>query len=263
MIRSTVEVGRVRGVNNNEQQRWDLTVAGRAHRVEIEGSFSRTTSWYVGDELVGQKKTSDERVQLDGAQHPATAGQAVGVKFDGLGRVRRVTLYEGDESTGAMAQAVLGTGGIDFDPAPGSRAAARQELIRQHPRRHAAIAVAGGVAKVVVPLVLGVFVVRFAIQLPWPNWHIPWPNINLPSIPWPNIPWPNIPWPDINLPDWQLPGWLSWIADRIKYVWPILLACLLAKSEINRQRKQDALKAELKQRQSAEDQERDPSEPLC
>jgi hypothetical protein len=90
-------------------------------------------------------------------------------------------------------------------------------------------------------------VVRFAVSLPWPHFdlpRIPWPDIHLPR-----IPWPHIPWPSINLPDWQLPGWLRWVLDRAKYVWPVVLALVVVRGEIVRQRKQDALKASLQDRQ--------------
>lgn len=272
--RKNVRVRKVSGAtvdpaasSDGKTSRWTVSVEGRDHRVEVIGSVSRTSSWYVDDALVGSKKTSDNNVVLEDADTP---GWAVGVKFDGLGRAKRVTLYEGDAETSAKLHAVLGTGGIDFDPEPGTRAALRQQRIREHPRRHAAILVAGGIAKVVLPLLLALLAVRIVIALPWPNWNIPWPDIDLPRIPWPDIPWPDIPWPNINLPDWQLPAWLSWVLDHVKYVWPILLAGVLAGGEIRRQRRQDALKAELaKQRDAApapapadtDDQKRPPADP--
>ena len=54
--------------------------------------------------------------------------------------------------------------------------------------------------KVVGPLLLGVLVVRFAVDLPWPGWDVPWPDIALPE-----VAWPQVPWPDVDLPDWQAP----------------------------------------------------------
>lgn len=42
----------------------------------------------------------------------------------------------------------------------------------------------------------------------------------------------------------QVPEWVSWVAERAKYVWPVMLAPILARGEINRRRKQDALRAE-------------------
>lgn len=216
--------------------------------------MSRDITWYVDDEFVVKKKTSDDNVTLepgDGLeQHddevteeaPDPRG-ALGLKFTTLGRPRRVTWYEPDDDVGAAAHAVLGTGGIDLVPEPGSKAALYEQKMRDHPRRYAVQRVAVAVFGVVLPLLLGVIAVRFAVS-------IPWPDINLLSLPdLPNIPWPDIPWPDINLPsiswpDWQLPDWLRWILNHLKYVWPIALALLLALGEIDRRKKQDKLRAE-------------------
>jgi hypothetical protein len=220
-----------------ETQRWELAVRGHRHRVEIDGSVSRTIRWFVDEQLVASKKSSENDVQLE---PEADTGEAIGARFTALGRPRRVTLFEGDDDTPAMLRAVVGTGGLDLDPEPGSAAALREQRIREHPVRHTVVATAGGVAKVVVPIVLGLLVVRFAITLPWPDWDIPWPDLDLPG-----IPWPDIPWPDLDLPDWTLPAWVQWALDKLRYVWPVVLALVLATSEINRRRKQDALKAEL------------------
>lgn len=208
---------------------------------------------------------------------PAELG-VIGAKFSSLGKPRRVTWFgqerldadpdeestddadepdESDESgdgkkpSRAMAHAVLGVGGIDLDPEPGSPAALREARIRAHPRRYTAIQTAGGVAKVVLPILLGLIAVRFVVNIPWPS--IPWPNIpwpDLPSIPWPDIPWPSIPWPDINLPhfDFEVPGWVRWLLDKAKYVVPILIAFALARNELRRRRKQDELKERIRAR---------------
>lgn len=53
----------------------------------------------------------------------------------------------------------------------------------------------------------------------------------------PDLPWPDIPWPDLRLPDW-----VRWLLDEAKYVWPVVLAYVLARAEINRRRKQDELR---------------------
>jgi hypothetical protein len=217
-------------------------VDGRHHRVQVRGSVLRTIEWYVDDELVATKKSSDDNVAVESDRLDALA---VGLKFTALGRAKRVTLYASEGDVPASARALLGTGGLDLDPEPGSPAARREQRIREHPWRHATLATAGGVAKVVVPILLGLLVVRFAVDLPWPDWRIPWPDIDLPRIPGPEIPWPEIPWPDIDLPDWELPAWVGWLLDKLKYLWPVLLAAVLAKSEIDRRRKQDALKAGL------------------
>jgi hypothetical protein len=87
------------------------------------------------------------------------------------------------------------------------------------------------VAKVVVPILLSLIVVRFAINLPWPQL----PHPDLPDLPW--IPWPDLPSPD--LPDVHAPDWLRWLLDKVKYVWPIVLAFVLARAEIRRRREQE------------------------
>jgi hypothetical protein len=35
---------------------------------------------------------------------------------------------------------------------------------------------------------------------------------------------------------------VRWLLDKAKYVWPVLLAYVLARAEINRRRKQDELR---------------------
>jgi len=152
-----------------------------------------------------------------------------------LGKARRATWFAADED----AQALAGLGGIDLVPEPGSAAAAYEDRVRLHPTRYAAIATAGGIAKVVVPLLLGLVAIRFAVNIPWPD--VPLPDLpDLPEVPWPEIPWPDLPRPDF--PDLSLPGWVRWLLDKAKYVWPVLLAYVVARAEIKRRRKQDALR---------------------
>lgn len=271
-------------------QRWDLSVHGRRHRVEVvSGSVSRTITWHVDGRLVATRRSADEHVRLkpgdglddesgaddepaaDPEAEPATdtgtdtgtdvddqaraddqAGAtdlgAVGVRFTTFGRPRRATWYEADGRMSASARAAIGTGGIDLDPEPGSPAALWEERIRRNPRRHAAIAAIGGVAKVVLPLLLGLLAFRLVVAIPWPDWElpsIPWPHVDLPSIPWPDWDLPSIPWPDIDLPDVTLPAWLQWVLEHAQYVVPVVVALVLALTEIRRRRRQDALRAQL------------------
>ena len=93
------------------------------------------------------------------------------VRFSTLGKARRATLFGADED----AQALTGLGGVDLVPEEGSAAAAYEDKVRLHPRRYAAIATAVGVAKVVVPLLLGLLVIRLAVNVPWPDLPIPGP----------------------------------------------------------------------------------------
>lgn len=218
-------------------QVWTLPVDGRSHRVEVRGTFSRRLHWYVDDDLVAEKKSTEDKVRLSPEGRPELG--VVGIRFSGLGKPRRATLFEPDD-TGELdptARAVAGIGGIDLEPAPDSPAAAHEDSVRAHPRRYAALLALGGVAKIVVPIILAAFVARFAFSLPLPGWdlpNVPWPD--LPSIPWPDL--PSIPWPD-----WSLPGWLAWLLENVKYVWPLVLAYVLARAEIKRRRQQDELRA--------------------
>jgi len=207
-------------------QVWTLEHEGRAHRVEAGGSVRHHVRWFVDGDLLAEKSELEGKVTLK--PDDDAAGQLV-VRFSGMGTPRRATLYDADE----VAQAATGLGGVDLVPADGSKAAAYEQGLRDHPGRYAAIATVGGVAKVVVPILVGLLLVRFAVQIPWPDWNLP----NLPSPDLPSVPWPSIPWPD--LPDVSLPAWVGWLLDKVKYVWPIVLAYVLARAEIKRRRQQD------------------------
>ena len=106
-----------------------------------------------------------------------------------LGQPRRATWFEPGEEE--AAKAAVGIGGIDLDPAPGSRAAAYEQKVREHPRRYAAQHTAAGVAKVVLPILFLFLAARFAFSLPLPDVNAPdLPLPDLPSIPWPDSPGP-------------------------------------------------------------------------
>ena len=49
-----------------------------------------------------------------------------------------------------------------------------------------------------------------------------------------------------DLPDVSVPGWVEAVLDKVKYVWPVVLAFVLARAEINRRRKQDELRAQAR-----------------
>lgn len=224
-------------------QVWTLEHEGSTHRVEAGGSARHHVRWFVDGDLLAEKKELADKVTVK--PEDDDAGQLV-VRFSGTGAPRRATLYGADED----AQAATGLGGVDLVPEEGSKAAAYEDKIREHPTRYALIATAGGVAKVVVPILVGLLVVRFAVNLPWSDWNLP----DLPSIPTPDlpsIPWPSIPWPD--LPDVSVPGWVQWLLDKVKYVWPVVLAYVLARAEIKRRRQQD----ERRQQQGSEDRLQD------
>jgi len=247
-------------------QGWELTAHGRHHRVEAAGSITRTISWHVDGVLVAAKKSTEDTVRLrpgDRLEKGATPADppAVGtltVTFTALGRPKRATWHRPGGGT-ASARAALGAGGIDLEPEPGSPAARREERIRQHPRRHTVLAVVGSVAGVVLPLLLGLLVVRLAISVPWPDWDLP--SVPLPDVDLPSVPLPDVDLPDVDLPDWQLPGWLSWLLDKARYVWPVVLAGALAHREVRRRRAQEALRAELRAQAREQAQEEPDARP--
>lgn len=211
-------------------QVWNLERDAHHHRVEASGSPSHHVRWLVDDELVGEKKAWEDKLTVtpDGRDD---LGRLV-VRFSALGKGRRATLFGADEE----AQALTGLGGEDLVPEAGSEAAMYEDRIRLHPTRYALIATAGGVAKVVVPILVGLLVVRFAVDIDWPDLPLPdIPRPNLPDIPWPDL--PSIQGPD--LPDVRVPDWVRWVLDKAKYVWPIALAYVLARAEIRRRREQD------------------------
>lgn len=179
---------------------WTLTRAGREHRVVAGGSGAHRVRWYVDGELRAEKKAWEEKLRLEDGD------TALQVRFATLGAPRRATLLD------------PGDGEVDLVPEPVSRAAAYEDRVRDHPTRYALLATAGGAARVVLPILLGLVALRFAVSLPWPD---------LPSAPWPD------------LPDWELPGWVRWVLDKATYVWPVVLAFVLARAEVRRRRQQD------------------------
>lgn len=220
-------------------ERWTLATGDEKHLVEIQDAgLGRRITWSVDGAEVATRRTSDERVVLDGGPHGA-----LGVRLPAfLGPARRVTWYSPHAGTGAELGAVAcahaSYGGLDLDPEPGSKAAAREAWIREHPRQYAARR-AGGAAAGALLAVVAIWLLS-QIHIPWPDWHlrIPWPDITLPDIPWPSI---SIPWPDWQPP--ALPDWLRELLAKVKYVWPALLAAGLAHAEVRRRREQDARKA--------------------
>jgi hypothetical protein len=206
-------------------QVWTDTVDGAEHRVEVDGSVSRTITWTVDGETVAERRTMDDKARLDGGEH----GRLV-VVHSALGTPRRATLHPPGEDAASLA----GVGGRDLTPEPGSRAAAHEEAVLRHPGRYTAIQTLGGVAKVLVPIVVAALLARVAFSLPLPDIDLPLPGISLPEI---DLPLPSVSLPDVDLPDVAVPGWVTWLLDKVKYVWPIVLAYVLARREIQRRRR--------------------------
>lgn len=216
----------------SDAQVWELTHEGRRHRVVAHGSVTHRVRWWVDDALVATRSTMDDTVRVT-PEDGDGVGSTLVVRFSALGSPRTATLHD----AGADLRSLTGLGGVDLVPEPGSRAAAHEERVLAHPTRFAVVATLGGVAKVVVPIVLSLLVVRFAVSLPWPS--VPWPSIDLPSIPWPDL--PSVPWPDlpdVPVPDVSVPGWVEWALEHVKYVWPVVLAFVLARAEVKRRRQQ-------------------------
>jgi hypothetical protein len=204
-------------------QVWTDTIDGAEHRVEVDGSVSRTITWTVDGEPVAERRTMDDTARLDGGAH----GRLV-VVHSALGAPRRATLHPPGDAAASLA----GVGGRDLTPEPGSRAAAHEESVLRHPGRYTALQTLGGVAKVVVPIVVAALLARVAFSLPLPD-------IDLPRIPRPDIdlPLPSVALPEVGLPDIDAPGWVTWLIDKAKYVWPVALAYVLARREIRRRRR--------------------------
>ena len=233
-------------------QRWLLEHHGSAHVVQItDTGLRRSIAWSLDDAQIATRTTSDERVVLDGGERGAVRARLP----EFVGPARQVTWYPPDARLGARGSAEAGIGGIDFDPEPGSKAARRETSIREHPRRYATRRAAAATAGIVLPLLFLALLSR--LDIPWPHLSIPWPDWNLSSIPWPSIPWPDIaiPWPDWRLP--ALPPWIGAVLEKSKYVWPVLVALVLARGEVKRRRRQDELEERSRQLPRAEDATRD------
>jgi hypothetical protein len=205
-------------------QVWTLEHEGHEHRVVAGRKARHVVRWYVDGGLHAERTTMDDKVTL--TSQAADDEAKLLVYYSGLGAPRRATLYpDGDDGA-----ALVRLGGVDLVPEPGSGAEAYDNKLREHPNRYAALAALGGAAKVLIPILLTLIAVRIAINIPWPN--LPFPSIPRPDLP--SIPWPDLPTPD--LPDWRLPDWVRWLLDKAKYVWPVVVAYVIARAEIKRRR---------------------------
>ncbi len=238
-------------------QRWYLTHQGHDHVIEVaQGSVTREVSWTRDGTELGAKKATDDTMVLAPAASPSGSPAdevcAVRLKFPMWGPARRVTLHRSEMDAHA------GIGGTDFEPEPGSTAALRAEWIGRHPHLHLVRQTAVATAAVTVPLLL----VWLLTLIPQPDLDIPWPDINLPSIPWPDL--PSIPWPDINLPSipWpELPGLPEWLEPVRQFIVPVLIAFFIARGEVKRrqriERKKAAEKAAAAKEKKVEDKTAD------
>lgn len=125
---------------------------------------------------------------------------------------------------------------ILLDAPPGSKGAERQRAMEKSPFKRWAYPLASGMGKgfwalfclVILPLIGDIFdpVVRWLLQF-IPDWDIPWPDINLPRIPWPEINWPDINLPRIPWPDITAPGWVIFLIDYSKVWIPVLIGLVI------------------------------------
>ncbi|MFI5622393.1 hypothetical protein ACIA03_02910 [Nocardioides sp. NPDC051685] len=209
-------------------QTWSRTIAGHTHHLEVTGEIVRRFVWTVDGEEVLSRKTVDDRARLESKAHGSLL-----VIHSALGTPRRATYFAPGEDLAGLA----GIGGADLTPEPGSRAATYERRVIDHPRRYALIETLGGAAGVVGGIVAAMVVAWIVARISLPD--IPLPKLpDLPDLPLPDlpsIPWPSIPWPD--LPNVQVPEWVAWAANHLKYVWPVILAFVLAQGEIRRRRK--------------------------
>lgn len=109
---------------------------------------------------------------------------------------------------------------VALAPAPGSRAARREDFARRHPLLYSARHVATGVAQVLIPLLGLAALLSFL------------PSISLPDVDLPNVDLPSLPLPSIDLP--RLPEWVRDVLDKAKFVTPILVGIALAVREQRR-----------------------------
>jgi hypothetical protein len=236
---------------------------GHHHVLEVEpAGLGRAIVWTRDGEEVLSRRTGEDTVRLvPGTDGPAGAG-AVRIRFPWFGPARRVTLFEDGDALDAAARALLGVGGVELDPEPGSPAARRAARVRAHPRLYTAQQTAVAVAAVLLPLLLTGLFVGFVVRLPWPDWdlpRIPWPDIPWPDIPWPDIPWPDIAWPQVRWPDVAVPSWVDWLLSHARYVIPVVVAFVLARGEVRRQRARHTV-ARPPQAGTASAHGRDPSQ---
>ena len=200
-------------------QVWNLEHEGHEHRVVASRTARHVVRWYVDGELRAERRTMGDKVTL------ASPGREDGAKllvyYSALGSPRRATLYEDGDDVAALAR----RGGVDLAPEPGSGAERYDEKLREHPNRYAGLAALGGALKVLVPILLTLVAVHVAINIPWP--HVPFPHLS--SVPWPDVPTPG-------LPDWHVPDRMWWVLDKAKYVWPVVVAYVIARAEIKRRR---------------------------
>jgi hypothetical protein len=169
------------------------------------------------------------RLLVDGEEVAETKANGPKTVLAGDGfEIRAVTPLWGGSVVSAELVPADGGAAVALEPEPGTRAARRAKFEREHPRLHASRHVLKGAGQAALAIIGLTFLMRL---LP----AIPWPDVDLPSIPLPDL--PDIPWPAIDLPDVSLPQWIKDIAKTKQYWLPILIGIALANAELKRRRR--------------------------
>ena len=198
-------------------QVWRLTVDGRAHRVEADPGTSRRLRWYVDDDLVAEKKSMDEKVRLECAGRPA----------------RRPLLHARARRGGRPSSTAPTAATWSPDPGSAGGAATRTRCGRTRDR-YATIQTVGGVGQVVVPIVLATVLARFALLAAVAGLG----RSRSPHSRRPDLPCAPAARPATARLDAAGLG-RSRSSTHAHYVWPVVLAFVLARAEIRRRRRQD------------------------
>jgi hypothetical protein len=166
------------------------------------------------------------RLLVDGEEVAETKANGPKTVLAGDGfEIRAVTPIWGGSVIRAELVPADGGAPVALEPEPGTRAARRAKFEREHPRLYAARHVVKGAGQVALAIIGLSFLMRL---LP----AIPWPDIDLPS-----IPLPDIPWPSIDLPELEVPAWIKAIARTKMYWLPIVIGIVLALGELERRRR--------------------------
>jgi hypothetical protein len=158
---------------------------------------------------------------------------------------------------GAISQALLLPPGADpkeaqklgaeFSAPPGTFAARVQGWGSRHPDLYASRHVVIAIGQTMLGIV-GFSAIFFGLLpgIPWPAVSLPalpLPHLTLPALPIPEIALPAIPLPDVPLPRITPPTWLESLVSVLKYLSPIVIACVIAVREA-RQRRQRRARSE-------------------
>ncbi|WP_278312441.1 hypothetical protein [Lolliginicoccus levis] len=208
-------------------QTWTLEAGGQHHRVNVWGSAGRRIEWQIDGVVVATQKTWNDKVRLT-----ADDAGTMFLRFSSMGTPQRAT-YLSSTGPDVSLKAAAGLAGVDLIPDPGTPAAKHEDRLRDHPTLYPMLQALGGAAGVIASVLIALLLAKLLSSIDWPDL----PSVPLPDLP--SIPLPTIPLPSIDLPDVTVPDWVRWLLDKLKYVWPVILAFVIARTEVRRRRKQD------------------------